>query len=103
MASFDFNPRMGSARFFFRFGGRQFNKTLPAKNDREADRIRAQIEETIVDLVRGKLLMPHDADPASYILSGGKVASQPRLVSNPFQEAPKTPPSSTSSTSTRRR
>jgi integrase len=91
MASFDFDPKNSRARFFFRYGGRQFNKTLSVKNDREADRLRALIEETIVDLVRGKLTMPPDADPASFILSGGKVATRPQVVSNSFQEPP--PPS----------
>ena len=48
MASFDFDPKASRARFFFRYGGRQFNKTLPVKTDREADRICALIEETVV-------------------------------------------------------
>jgi integrase len=91
MASFEFDPKTGKARFFFRYGGRQFNKTLPVKNDREADRIRALIEETVVDLVRGKLTLPPEADQATFILSGGKVAVRPQAVSNPFQEAPPPP------------
>ena len=39
MASFDFDPKTGKARFFFRYGKRQLNKTLPVKNDREGERI----------------------------------------------------------------
>lgn len=40
---------------------------------------------------RGKLVMPGEADPVTFILSGGKVAARPHLVSDPFQEASKAP------------
>lgn len=85
MASFDSNSKTGMARFFFRFGGQQYNKTLPVKDDREADRLRALFEETTLDLTRGKLILPPDADPCLYILSGGKVTSNPQVVSDAFQ------------------
>ena len=62
MASRDFNPKTGKARLFFRYGGKQFNKTIRVKDDNEARRAWALIEETIQDLERGKLVMPPDAD-----------------------------------------
>jgi hypothetical protein len=80
MASYEFDPKKGKARFFFRFGGKQFNKTRKVESDRAADRLRALIEETIGDLERGKLSMPPDADPVAFILSGGKVTTKPTLV-----------------------
>ena len=91
MASRDFDPKTGKARLFFRYGGRQFNRTISAKTDREAERACALIEETIQDLERGKLVIPTEADPAAFILSGGKVSKRPQLVSEPFQDAAKPP------------
>ena len=91
MASRKFNPTNGKALIYFRYGGRQFNRTISAKSDREAERACALIEETIQDLERGKLSMPPAADPAAFILSGGKLAARPQLVSNSLQEAPKPP------------
>jgi hypothetical protein len=79
MASYDFNPRTGKARVFFRLGGRQFNKMVLAESDRAAARICALIEETLEDVERGKLTMPQDADPIAFILSGGKVRDGPSM------------------------
>jgi site-specific recombinase XerD len=87
MASRDFNPKTGKARVFFRYGGRQFNKTIRVRDDNEARRVCALVEETIQDLERGKLTLPPDAEPAAFILSGGKVTSKPKP--EPAHEAPK--------------
>jgi hypothetical protein len=91
MASRNFNPKTGKARLFFRFGGRQFNRTIHVRDDNETRRACALIEETIQDIERGKLTMPPDADAATFILSGGKLASKPQLVSDPFQDERKPP------------
>ena len=77
MASREFNSKTGKARLFFRFGGKQFNKTIRLSNDNGARRACALIEETIQDLERGKLMMPPNADPAAFIMSGGKLTSKP--------------------------
>jgi hypothetical protein len=77
LASYNFDPKKDKARVFFRYGGKQYNKTVRAESDRAADRIRALIEETIQDLERGKLAMPRDADPIAFMLSGGKVTGRP--------------------------
>jgi integrase len=91
MASREFNSKTGKSRMFFRYGGKQFNRTISVQSDKEALRVCALIEETIQDLERGKLLLPAEADPATFILSGGKVAGRPQLVSNSFQESAKPP------------
>lgn len=91
MASREFNPRTGKARLFFRYGGRQYNKTMPFGSDREALRACALIEETIQDIERGKLVMPSDADPVTFLVSGGKVANLARAVPDSAQE-PESPP-----------
>src|SRR3954447_14553704 len=91
MASRDFNPKTGKPRLFFRFNGRQFNKTIKVSSDREALRGCALIEETIQDLERGKLAMPPDADPAAFILSGGRVTAHPEPVAIAPHEAVQPP------------
>jgi integrase len=80
MASYEFDPKTGRARLFFRYNGRQLNRTINVPTDRAADNARALVEETIQDLKRGKLAMPADADPADFLLSGGKVVTKPRPV-----------------------
>lgn len=77
MASYVFDPKKGRVRVFFRYGGKQFNKTLKAESDRAAGRICAVIEETIQDVVRGNLTMPPDADPVTFMISRGKRAGEP--------------------------
>ena len=87
MASRKFDPKTGKARIFFRYAGRQFNRTMTVRNDREAERACALIEETIQDLERGKLALPPDADSAAFIMSGGRVSTPPRLAADPPGEA----------------
>jgi integrase len=85
MASYDYNQKTGKARFFFRYDKGQYNKTLKMESARHAERLQALIEETIQDLERGKLVLSEESDVAAFILSGGKVVSKPRPVSDPFQ------------------
>ena len=85
MASLGYNPKTRKARVFFRHERKQYNKTLTMESERHAERLKALIEETIQDLERGKLAIPEGADVASFILSGGKVTSKPKPVSDPFQ------------------
>jgi integrase len=91
MASREFNSKTGKARLFFRYGGKQFNRTIAVQSDKEALRVCALIEETIQDLKRGKLVMPAEDEPVSFIVSGGKVDLRPQLVSDPFHEAARPP------------
>ncbi|HZZ26741.1 MAG TPA: site-specific integrase [Pirellulales bacterium] len=52
-----------------------------AKTDsrKSAEGMKARIEETISDLHRGRIVMPADADPLIFIVSGGKLADKPTL------------------------
>jgi integrase len=67
----------------FRFGGSQFLPSLKTKNEREAERIRARIEETIGLLNTGRVLLPPDVtsrpEILRYIVSGGAITKRPRL------------------------
>ena len=33
MASYEYDPKKGKARVFFRFGGKQFNKTIKVESE----------------------------------------------------------------------
>ena len=83
MANAIFNPKTGKFRVFFRVGKQQFNKTLRLANERAAERLCALIEETIQDLARGRLVIPEGADPATFILSGGKSTGKPVTAARP--------------------
>lgn len=48
----------------------------------------ALIEDTIIDLERGKLAMPPDVDPKVFILTGGKVLKKPELIAAPVENMP---------------
>src|SRR4051812_49082335 len=78
------DPRTGKFRVFFRLGKRQFNKTLRLENERAAERLCALIEETIQDLTRGRLVIPEGADPATFILSGGKATEKSGSPARPM-------------------
>jgi integrase len=77
MASFDYDPVSGRHHIRFRYGKTPFKRALRLEDDREAERVCAQIEETLKDLKRGRLVMPADAEPGAFILSGGKLTGKP--------------------------
>lgn len=70
----------------FRFGGSQFLPSLKTKDEREAERIRARIEETIRLLNTGRVSLPAETggrpEILQYILSGGALTERPRLSKN---------------------
>jgi hypothetical protein len=69
MASNRFDPTRDKARILFRYGGRQFNKTVRVEPDRAAFRLCALIEKTIQDLERGKLTKPVEVNPVALLMS----------------------------------
>ena len=64
----------GSGFFYirFRYGGRPFRRSLKTTNEREAEAVKGRVEETIILLERGRLEIPPEAEPGTYILSDGK-------------------------------
>jgi integrase len=77
VASYVFDLKKGRVRLFFRYAQTQFNKTVKVETEKAAGRLCAIVEEALDDLARGKLIMPADADPVTFILSGGKLLAQP--------------------------
>lgn len=72
MASIREDKRTGRYLILFRFGGQQFQRSLKTTSPREANDARARVDETIRLIERGRIEMPDDADPATFILLDGK-------------------------------
>ncbi len=63
----------------FRFGGRQFTKSIQTKNKRIAAAHLSRIEETIRLLNSGRIQIPAAADPGHFIVSDGKAGEKQKL------------------------
>jgi len=69
----------GIWRARFRFGGRQFYRSLETTDEKTARGMLAVIEETIGLIKTGRLTIPTDVeDVGEWIVSGGKVTAKPR-------------------------
>src|SRR4051794_12572807 len=83
MASIEFDPPSGYYRVVFRYGRMRFKRSLKVKDEASASAIRGRVEETLSDLRRGRLVMPPDADPGTFILSDGKLGRKPAAIAHP--------------------
>ncbi len=63
----------GTYRILFRFGGRQYHKSLATADETKAEALKATIDETLHDLKRGRLALPDGADFWAFVFSGGKL------------------------------
>jgi integrase len=79
MASYKFEPDRQSARLYWRYLGRHQTKVIRCATDREAQRACSLVEETLDNLVRGRLSIPDGVDPRMFILSGGKAVATPSV------------------------
>jgi integrase len=72
MASLALDPESGFYRIVFRFGDKQYRRSLKTRDVDRAEGIRGRIEETLYLIETGRLAMPRGADPGIFILSDGK-------------------------------
>lgn len=79
MASVSKHPRSASYSISFRHGGKQFYKSLDTPDEAEALRLAAQIEQTLSDIRRGRLVVPQDADFWAFVRSDGRLAQEPTV------------------------
>jgi integrase len=86
MASYQYDAKKGVARIHFRYDGKQLNRVEKVESERQAARMVALVEETLIDLERGKLTMPPDVDAKVFILTGGKVQKRPESVAVPVEK-----------------
>ena len=78
MAWLEQHPTSRRFKVCFRWGGRQYKKTVKTTDPEEADAIRVRLEENIALMERGRLEAPPDADLATFLLSDGKLTQRPR-------------------------
>ena len=67
----------------FRYAGRQFFKSLRTTSESDARRTKARIEGTLLDLYRGRLVLPDDADVWAFVESDGKRTGDPKWEKPP--------------------
>ena len=72
MAYLKLDERTGNWFVRFRYGGIQYKRSCRTKNETGAKRIQGLVDETIGLLQTGRLVVPDDIDPATWIVSGGK-------------------------------
>jgi integrase len=75
--------RSGSFLVSFRWQGKKYRQKIAARTQREADAALARVEDTLSDIDRGRLVVPPDADIATYLLSDGKLAEKPSTAAAP--------------------
>ncbi len=73
------DEKTGTFRILFRFGGKQFHKSLETSDEVKARGMKAAIDEVCHDLKRGRLSLPADADFWAFVKSGGRLAQSPSL------------------------
>ncbi len=78
MATLDKHPTSNHFLIRFRFAGRSYKRSLKTDNKKNAESALSRLEETLSLVQRGFLVMPPDADPVTYFLSGGKAANTPK-------------------------
>lgn len=61
----------------FRFAGREFKRSLKTDQEKQAAASQARLTETISLVRRGVLDLPAEADPVTFLLSGGRKGSVP--------------------------
>lgn len=73
MASLQTDPS-GNYHIKFRFGGRQFRRSLRTKMRRKAEAAASHVEENIRLILEGRMNLPSGADVPTFLLSDGKLA-----------------------------
>lgn len=75
MASLE--QRGNTFRIVFRYAGKKYQHRLRGASEREARGCAERIEENIRLLERGRLVLPADADLATFLVSDGKLNERP--------------------------
>ena len=81
MASLD--QKNGVFVIRFRYGGKQFKKSLRTRDETDADGALHLVQHTIYRLTTGQLEIPPGVDPGDFIVSGGKMTAPPPAADPP--------------------
>jgi integrase len=69
---------IGPSNFYFvcfRVGEKRFRRSLKTKIRKEADILLARLEGNLLDIERGRLFIPENSDPVTFLLSDGRVSA----------------------------
>ena len=80
MATITLDPTSGRYRIRFYYGGVQYHRSIKTKDETKAHRILLRVEETIQFLEQGRIVMPPDAEPYTFILSDGKLTEKANVT-----------------------
>ena len=69
--------RTGYFNAVFRFGGKKYTRSLHTDEEQEAQRLLANLEQTIRDIKSGRITLPPDADIPTFLLSDGNLSNTP--------------------------
>jgi integrase len=69
----------GNYHIHFRYGDRQYHKSLKTADEKTAVGTKGRIELTLRDLELGRLVLPAGADFWQFVLSDGKLNNKPRV------------------------
>mgnify|MGYP002637339548 FL=1 len=75
MASLQNDPS-GNYHVKFRFGGRQYRRSLRTKLRRKAEAAASHVEENIRLITEGRMTLPAGADIPTFLLSDGRLTEQ---------------------------
>jgi integrase len=81
MASLD--QKNGVFVIRFRYGGKQFKKSLRTRDETDADGALHLVQHTLYRLTTGQLEIPPGVDPGDFIVSGGKMTAPPPAADPP--------------------
>jgi len=80
MAWLEQHPISGTYQLNFRLGGAKFKRSLKTSDEREAATRLARVEENIRLVEAGRFVLPDRGDPASFLLSDGKLNGEPKVA-----------------------
>lgn len=69
----------GTYYILFRFGGNKYKRSLKTQDARKAKALKARLEESIHLINGGRLELPINVDVPTFLLSDGKLATQPLI------------------------
>jgi hypothetical protein len=80
MAWLEQHPTAGTFQIVFRLDDTKFKRSLKTDDAREASARLARVEENIRLVDSGRLVLPEHSDPATFLLSDGKLNGKPKVA-----------------------
>jgi len=72
VASIHRDPQSKTYRIMFRYGGKQYQKTLKTTDAAKAEQMKSRVEEVLDELDRGRKTLPEGADLWEFLKSDGQ-------------------------------